>query len=332
MTGKKNTMTRLGALLLGCAGLGVAGGCASQDRSIPRPKPGQLVDVDEARAATAAGEWRTAAALWNELFLRGGGEERVEACLQTARALAELEEYESARAVIDLGLRRDENNADLLEMKGDVLAAMGFRRAAEAAYASALEVDPDRPSALVELARIRIALGREHLALESLRHRLTLGEVDAQTYLLRARALAACNQPAAAYNSFVKAFELGVDDPMTLLSAACLSFDERLQSSEACRLQSMQWLRTAIESDPQLTLAHFYLGVMVEEEGDAQGALAHYRRAVETDPGHGPSLTRLAVALSDLGHGEQAAEVARRALEYEKDPDLRERLKRLARP
>jgi tetratricopeptide (TPR) repeat protein len=291
--------------------------------------PGQPVDRARAQAAADEGDWSEAAMLWNELFLRGG-EERVLACRETARALIELGDLESARGVLELGLRRDPGHPALLEMQGDVLARMGFRRAAEAAYVQALDAEPDRPHALLELARIRIDLGREHLALEALRKRLALGAVDAETYLLRARALAACNQPEQAYSSFVKAFELGADDPLFLLSAACLSFDERLQASPECRQQSIEWLQLAVESDPQLTLAHLYLGVMCEEAGQQEQALEHYERAVETDPSHGPALTRLAQMLETLGHGERAAAIATRALEYEQEPGQRARLKRLA--
>ena len=318
------SLAGLGALLLWSVS-----GCAAARRPIYRPSPGQPVDMTCAQAAADQGDWSRAAALWNELFLRGG-DDRVLACRETARALAELGDHESAQAVLELGLRRDPGHPALLEMQGDVLAQMGFRRAAEAAYVQALDADPDRAHALLELARVRIDLGREPLALEALRKRLALGAGDAETYLLRARALAACNQPEQAYDSFVKAFELGADDPFFLVSAACLSFDERMQSSPACRQQSIEWLQLAVESDPQLTLAHFYLGVMCEEAGRLEAALAHYERAVETDPGHGPALTRLARALAALDRDERAADIAARALEHETDPGQRAFLKRLA--
>jgi len=326
-----NTSRARGTFLAGLGGLLLwsASGCATSQRSIPRPSPGQPVDMTCAQAAANEGDWMRAATLWNELFLRGG-DDRVLACRETARALAELGDLEGARAVLELGMRRDPDHPALLEMQGDVLAQMGFRRAAEAAYVEALDEDPDRPRALLELARVRIDLGREPLALEALRKRLALGFADAETYLLRARALAACNQPEQAYDSFVKAFELGADDPHFLVSAACLSFDERMRSSPSCRQQSIEWLQLAVESDPQLTLAHFYLGVMREEAGELDQALAHYERAVETDPSYGPALTRLALALAALDRGERAADIAARALEHETEPARRAELKRIA--
>ena len=247
-----------------------AGACAGEDSSIRRPAPGQEVSQSRAERATQAGEWHKAAALWNELFLRGG-EGRVHACRETARALTELGDHDGARALLELGLRRDPGEPALLESQGDVLVAMGFRRAAEAAYVQALDADPERQHALLELARVRIDLGREHLALAALDKRLELGARDAETHLLRARALAACDRPEEAYQAFVRAFEQGAGDPLCLVSAASLTFDERLRHSPACRDQARAWLERASESNPQLTLAHYYLGVLCEEDDDLDG-------------------------------------------------------------
>jgi tetratricopeptide (TPR) repeat protein len=305
-----------------------AAGCAGTDRGVERPESGQEVSLTRAERATQAGEWHKAAVLWNELFLRGG-EERVRACREAARALIELGDHDGARAMLELGLRLDPGEPALLETQGDVLVAMGFRRAAEAAYVQALDADPERQRALLQLARVRLDLGREHLALEALDQRLALGDGDAETHLLRARALVACDRPEEAYQAFTRAIERGASDPLCLVSAASLTLDERLRDT-ACRAQARTWLERASASDPQLTLAHYYLGVLREEEHDLEGALLHFERAVETDPGDPRSLTRLASVLDALGQGERAASIADRALEHERDPESRARLKRIA--
>ena len=200
--------------------------------------------------------------------------------------MIELGDHDGARAVLDLGLRLDPGEPALLETQGDVLVAMGFRRAAEAAYLQALDADPERQRALLELARVRVDLGREHLA-----HRVPRAAPGAgrrrrrDAPALRARALVACDQPEEAYQAFIQAIEKGASDPLCLVSAASVSFDERLPDRAACRAQARAWLERASESDPQLTLAHYYPGVLREEENDLEGALEHYERAVETDPG-----------------------------------------------
>jgi tetratricopeptide (TPR) repeat protein len=303
-------------------------GCAGTDGGVERPGQGQEVTLSRAERATQAGEWQRAAALWNELFLRGD-EARVRACRETARALIELGDYDGARAMLELGLRLDPGEPALLETQGDVLVAMGFRRAAEAAYVQALDADPERQRTLIELARVRLDLGREHLALEALDQRLALGAGDAETHLLRARALVACGRPEDAYQAYTRAIEQGAGDPLCLVSAASLSLDERLRDT-ACRDQARAWLERACASDPQLTSAHYYLGVLRQEAGDLEGALLHFERAVETDPGDPRSLTRLAGVLDELGQGERAALIADRALEYERDSEARARLKRIA--
>lgn len=308
------------------AALGVAG-CAGVGTGVERPGRGQEVSLAQAERATEAGQWHQAAALWNELFLRG--DERVRACSEAARALIELGDHDGARAMLELGLRLDPGDPALLETQGDVLAAMGFRRAAEAAYVQALDADPERQRALTELARVRLDLGREHLALEAIDQRLALGSSDVEAQLLRARALMACDRPEEAYQAYSRAIEAGASDPLCLVSAASLSLDERLRHT-ACRTQAQTWLERATATDPQLTLAHYYLGVLCEEEHDLEGALLHFERAVETDPGDPRSLMRLANVLEELGQGERAASIADRALEYEQDPEARARLKRIA--
>lgn len=313
---------------LGLVALSLAA-CAGRTHGVPRLAPGQSVDPELARAATEAGEWQRAAMLWNELFLVGKGD-RVTACRETARALVELGDPEAARKVLELGLGRDPDHPALLEAQGDVLARMGFRRAAEAAYRSALEREPDRPHALLELGRVQLDLGRQHQALESLGRRVALGADDPETHFLHARALTACDRPEEAYAAFVRAFELGAEDPLFLVSAACVAFDERMRTSESCRTQARSWLQQAVDTDPQLTLAHFYLGVLAEQGGAKREALLHYGRAAETDPAHAPSLTHLAALLHELGD-ERSAEIARRALAHQTDPAQRERLKRIVR-
>jgi len=306
----------------------VALGCSTTERRAPRVPEGELVDPDLARAATEAGDWEMAAARWNELFLRGG-EGADEACLETARALLMLGDAESSRGVLELGLRRDPDHPDLLEMHGNVLAQLGFRRAAETSYEKALKADPDRSSTMLELARVRLDLEQAGAALQPLERRIELGADDPETFVLYGRALTLRGEYAEAFAAFDQAFVLGLDDPRCLVAGAALYFDEDLRKDPDYNERAVHWLLRAVYRDPQLTQAHYYLGLLHEDAGRDGQALMRYRRAAESDPSHAPSLYRMAVLYDRAGDSERARDAAQRALEFEHDPRRRSELEAL---
>jgi tetratricopeptide (TPR) repeat protein len=243
-----------------------------------------------------------------------------------------LDDAESARGVVELGLRRDPGHPDLLEMQGNVLARLGFRRAAEASYQDALEVDPDRRETLLELARVQLDLDRAGAALEPLERRIELGASDPETFVLYGRALTICGRYPEAFSAFDRAFVLGLDEPRCLVAGAALYLDPGLRNDPDANERAVHWLLRAVYRDPQLTTAHYYLGLLHEDAGRDGQALMRYRRAAESDPSHAPSLYRMAVLYAKAGETERAQESARRALEFERDPARRKELEALLEP
>jgi tetratricopeptide (TPR) repeat protein len=278
--------------------------------------------------AARAKDWRLAAAVWHELFLQGG-EGATYACGQAARALMQMGDLHNAKGVVDQGLLNDPGHAELLEIRGNVLAASGFRRAAEAAYLEALDSDPDSPGALMGLGQVCVELGREDAALAPIERRIQAGADDPATFLLYGRALTACDRPEDAFGAYARAFELGQTDAMCWTAAAALYFDPRLYGATERRDAALAWLLNAVEHDPQFTLAHLYLGRLHEIEGNDGQALARYRRAAETDPSHPDALTRMALTLERLEDPVLAAEIATRALQYQEDEAQRAELERI---
>ena len=57
--------------------------------------------------------------------------------------------------------------------------------------------------------------------------------------------------------------------------------------------EALVWLRRASEQSPASANAHYWLGLALERRGDPE-AIAHYRRALEIDPGHSWSRQALA--------------------------------------
>jgi tetratricopeptide (TPR) repeat protein len=235
--------------------------------------------------------------------------------------------------VLDKGLEQYPGDPRLLEMHGDVLCLLGFRRAAEMSYIEALERAPDRQSALLALGRVRVELGMENSALGPLRRRIELGGGDAATYELVGRAERALGHPREALDAYARVFERDPVDPEQVVAAAQVYSDDRtLRREPATQERVRGWLARAVAVDPQHTQAHYQLGLVQEDRGDGDEALESYRRAVETDPLCVAALTQLAELYESRGEHDQAVAMARRAILLEKDPGKRAALERLIEP
>jgi Flp pilus assembly protein TadD len=309
------------AALLACL-LG-AGACRTP------PSRAALSTRASAEHATRSGEWRAAADRWYELFLAGDGAD-AKPCLETARALIELGDGQSAAGILEVGLAHHPDDPDLLEMKGDALVASGFRLAAEAWYERALGQDPGRVSCLRSLARQRMALGKESAAVHPLQRIIELGGEDLETWLLLAKAQQADGELVAAYDAWCHALTLGEAGIPDVLQAAllCLEGSVREARPEAMR-HCTGWLEHAVERDPQCTRAHFQLGVLYERSGEIDKAVGSYRRAIETDPACLMALTNLAILYSTTGDEAGTREMVDLALRLETDDGRRHALVRL---
>jgi predicted Zn-dependent protease len=305
---------------------GFLGACHTRG-SLPSPS----TDPNPREAAENAmemGNWGLAAERWYAVFLQDRN--AVEPCAMTARALLHTKDADSASHVLDIGLAKHPDDPDLCELKGDALVALGFRRPAEEFYVRATKADPKRVSALRSLAALRMDLGWETAAIGPLEQAISIQGGDAATWYTLARARRASGNACGAFEAYAKSLELqdgSVDD---LVAAATLPISDALRRAhpEAPRVM-MSWLERAAARDPQCTRAHFMMGVLSEELGKPEDAIAHYRRSVETDPACLMSLRNLAVLYASMGDETNAREIVERALQLEKDPDRRRALQHL---
>lgn len=285
-----------------------------------------------AEAATAGQNWREAADRWYSVYLAEQGRES-RAVVETSRALLHLDDAESANNMIDLGLREHPDDIDLLEMKADILVAMGYRRPAERYYQRALDKDPSRASALLAIGRTRIQLGLEREAVAPLQELVRLHGGSYETCSLMARALKGSGDAPGAYAAWKHAFEFPGATVEDMLCAAALSLDANVRRAHPDAVAVCHgWLEKAIAIDPQCSSAHFQLGLLSEETGAYDAAIEHYRRAVELDPSCLHGLTNLAILYSNRGEESKTREMVQRALQFEVDPDRRRALLRLLDP
>lgn len=298
-----------------------------------RPRSTQVrTTLAQAEAATRAGDWKAAADRWHSIFL-DDPTRPVRPCVETARALLNLGDAESAANLLDLGLANHPNDPDLLETKGEALVKLGFRRAAGDSFQKALDVDPRRAGALLALGRLKVDLGLESEAIAPLKQAIAITGGDFEAWRLLAKAGRASGNPRAAYEAWLEAFARGEGSVDDLVEGATLFVDESFRRAHpGAGTQMLAWLRKAVERDPQCTRAHFQLGLISEEMGRRDEAIQHYRRAVEIDPGCLMALTNLAILYAALGDEGHTREMVGRALAIEPDGERRKALQKLLEP
>ena len=113
--------------------------------------------------------------------------------------------------------------------------------------------------------------------------------------------------------AYRKAIELGTRDAMDHLKLASRLIGDKGEFDDGI-LQ----IRAAIQLDPKLTYAHYFLGVMLEEK-DLDGAIASYRKAVELDPKDADYQKTLGAALYRSGQWQEASEALLEAIGLGKD-------------
>ena len=170
-----------------CAGLVLAPAACKTKSGLPRTMPVTKEMRAEAAQASDLGKWELAAQRWDSIFV-GSGRKDAEACAGGARAMMHLNDAESALHVLEDGLARNPDAAELYELKGDALVQQNFRRAAEHCYEQSVKKDPARATAWRALGRVRVDLGYESAAVQPLERCIDLGGGDFATWILLARA------------------------------------------------------------------------------------------------------------------------------------------------
>lgn len=304
--------------------------CRSRSR-MPKTVPVTAEMRAEAGRATELAQWELAAQRWYSIFVASGRTD-VEACGHTAQALNRMNNSEGALTVLEAGITKNPKAADLYELQGEALVQQHFRRAAEKSYEMAVKLDPNRGTAWRKLGGVRIDLGYEGAAIKPLQRALELGDGESTTWIHLARAQSASGDPCSAYQTYVRAFQCGTGDVGHYVEAAmvCMNSAVRRAHPEAITC-ARTWLERAIERKPEFTQAHFELGVLEEELGRKDEAIASYRKAIEKEE-FLPALRNLALLYSERRDQANVREMVKRALEIERDPERRKALQALVGP
>ena len=230
-------------------------------------------------------------------------------------------EYDRALDLLKEGL-------GLYPQSVDLYVGLGYTRLAREEFAwakqsfdKALVLDPDHEDALVGLGEVLLRLGRRREALEHFDRVRRSGCADDLDLLLSmGRALYRDQSFEEARDLFTDATVL---HPESADAAAALAYTlHRLGRIGAARRE----LRRALKLDPQLHEARIYLGHLLYDRGDWEGALRHFERVPPMEHWDTLALWRLLELKRTFegltaGHRELAAWEARlEQLETDYDP------------
>jgi len=265
-----------------------------------------------------------------ETAFHAGRAQAIGACAQAASWRLLAGDTPGARRVLDEGLALVPGHPDLLEMRGNVLAREGFRRAAASCFSEVLAAQPGRTSARLARGRLRLELGLSAAAREDLERCLESGEDSAAAWLAYAQALTATGDARRAVDAFARAFDRGAADLPDLVAAAQLVVTGRLQPRhERDEQLAASWLRRAQALAPDAVAPCLARAHLHHQRDELEAARACLDRALELQPGNLEALTLLLLVHEQRGDPAAAAAVASKALESERDPRRRALLEEL---
>jgi tetratricopeptide (TPR) repeat protein len=209
-------------------------------------------------------------------------------------------------------LLRDSNeDADVLQLMGVAQGQLGNHEGAAACLMRSLELQPDRPSVILNLAQALRSLGRDAEALHYCDRALALDPSLAGAYRLRGAAHAALGRLQDAIANYGHAARLTPNDANVFLDLGTV-LDQAGRTADA-----LVCFDRAIELNPQLAPAHHNRGIASARSGEHARALQSFDRALALQPQSAAIHNNRANTLKELGRLTDALESYSLALAIE---------------
>ena len=208
-------------------------------------------------------------------------------------------------------LSRAPNDADLLQLCGVALAQLGREAEAARMLARSLEIQPDRPGVLLNLARALHTLRNENEALSACERALALDRSLAPAYRLRATILTALGRREEALASAGQAVRFAMHD-----AAAHADLGVALEAVGR-EHDALECFERAIALDPNLAAAHHNRALLLMRRADHEGALQSFDRALCLQPQHAALHSNRGNSLKELGRLDEALQCYSTALAIE---------------
>lgn len=196
--------------------------------------------------------------------------------LLTGRALVlmELEEFEHARADVTHALHRDQQAADLLELRGEIHMHLGDLDAATRDLESAYEFAPGEPEYALTLARLRLAQGEIAEALDVVSDAVDESEDFAlEAILLRSHLHLLAGDSRAARSDAIRASNLYPDEAFAFVQLA------HVQLTEGNLGLAKKAAERAVLLDPSLSDSYLVRAASHQMAGDTEEAREDFDRA-----------------------------------------------------
>jgi tetratricopeptide (TPR) repeat protein len=208
-------------------------------------------------------------------------------------------------------LRRAPNDAEVLQLLGLALGQLGRDADAAVLLARSVELKPDRPAVLLNLAQALHATGDENAALRACERALALDRSLAGGYRLHAAILSALGRRQEALASAGQAVRLAMQD-----AAAHADLGVALKAVGR-EFDALACFERAIALDPNLAAAHHNRALLLARRGEHEGALQSFDRAVALQPHHAALHSNRGNTLKELGRVQEAVQSYSLALAIE---------------
>lgn len=208
-------------------------------------------------------------------------------------------------------LQSTPNDADILQLLGVAHAQSGGCVDAVRLFARSLELKPDRPTVLLNLAQALHALGRGAEALQACNRALTLDASLAGGYRTRAAVLTALGRREEALANAGQAVRVALHDP-----GAHADLGVALEAVGRER-EALECFERAVALDPNLAAAHHNRALLLARVGEHESALRSFDRALALQPHHAALIANRGKTLKELGRLSEAEQSYSLALAIE---------------
>jgi tetratricopeptide (TPR) repeat protein len=242
-----------------------------------------------------------------------------DAAYNLALALFRTNQPERAAGVLEPFSR----SAETLNLLGKIQESRGYRRAALQALKRAAELEPANEDYRVDHAAFLVDDADPKLAVAAFSAAARDFPRSARVHVGLGSAYYLAEQYEQAASALLNAFELDPALPVLYrllgrVHETAGNHQERIQravgqyigrqmlisanhAETVNALQVKQYLEKALALNPRLADAHLQLGILAQRNGDFQGAIESFRRAVEYAPESAPAHYRLAIAFAKAG-------------------------------
>ena len=167
-----------------------------------------------------------------------------------------------------------------MQQLGVTLAQLGGHEQGAGLLAASLEIKPDRPPVLLNLARALLALQRPEDALRCCERALALDASSAAAHRLRGSTLTSLGRHAEALANLGQAVRLAPSDAGALTDlGVALAAGDRAHDAVTC-------FERAVAIDPHQAAPHHNLALLLARTGDQARALESLDRALALEPGN----------------------------------------------